>query len=276
MGGSFNPLSVILKENKLTGPNYIDWKRNLNLVLTAEGYKFVLTDVCPPKPDSHSSKEEVEAYQAWLKADEMARCYILASMSNVLQHQHESMVTAYDMMLNLKEMFGEQNHAGRQVAMKALLNTKMAEGTPVRDHVLKMIGHLNELEILGAEIDGESQVDIVLMSLPESFKSFHLNYSMNKEAIPWRNYLRNYRQQKESLARPRVYRLWRNVLLLLQRRVKKRERLLNKVQARSRNPRKVKKSQKANASLAVRKDTGKKIALRQRLVLKTDNPQLCL
>ena len=110
----------------------------------------------------------------------MARCYILASMSNVLQHQHESMATSYDMMLNLKEMFGEKNCAGRQVAMKALLNTKMAKGTPVRDHVLKMIGHLNELEILGVEIDGESQVDIVLMSLPESFKSFRLNYSMNK------------------------------------------------------------------------------------------------
>ena len=90
------------------------------------------------------------------------------------------MATAYDMMLNLKEMFGDQNRAGRQVAMKALLNMKMAEGTPVRDHVLKMIAHLNELEILGAEIDGESQVDIVLMSLPESFKNFCLNYSMSK------------------------------------------------------------------------------------------------
>ena len=86
----------------------------------------------------------------------MARCYILASMSNVLQHQHEHMATAYDMMMNLKEMFGEQSRAGRQVAMRALLNTKMAEGTPVRDHVLKMIYHLNELEVLGAEIDGES------------------------------------------------------------------------------------------------------------------------
>ena len=43
-----------------------------------------------------------------------------------------------------------------------------------------MISHLNELEILGAEIDGESQVDIVLMSLPESYKNFHLNYSMSK------------------------------------------------------------------------------------------------
>ena len=62
----------------------------------------------------------------------------------------------------------------------ALLNTNMAEGTPVRDHVLKMISHLNELEILGAEIDGESQVDIVLMPLPESLKAFHLNYSISK------------------------------------------------------------------------------------------------
>ena len=128
-GGSFNPLSVILKENMLTGPNYIDWKRNLNLVLTAQEYKFVLTDVCPPPPDSDSLKEEVDAYQLWRKADEMARCYILASMSNILQHQHENMATAYDMMMNLKEIFGEQNRAGRQVAMRALLNTKMAEGS---------------------------------------------------------------------------------------------------------------------------------------------------
>ena len=87
------------------------------------------------------------------------------------------MDTAYDMMMNLKEMFGEQNRAGRQVTMRALLNTKMAEGTPVRDHVLKMISHLNELEILGAEIDGESQVDIMLMSLPKSYKNFCLKYS---------------------------------------------------------------------------------------------------
>ena len=85
-------------------------------------------------------------------------------------------------MVNFKEIFVDQNCAGRQVAMKALLNTKMGEGTPVRDHVLKMISHLNELEILGAEIDGECQVDIVLMSLPESFKNFRLNYSMSKES----------------------------------------------------------------------------------------------
>ena len=90
------------------------------------------------------------------------------------------MATTYDMMMNFKEMFGEQNRAGRQVAMRALLNTKMAEGTPVRDHILNMISHLSELEILGAEIDGESKVDIVLLSLHESYKNFCLNYPMSK------------------------------------------------------------------------------------------------
>ena len=50
-------------------------------------------------------------------------------------------------------MFGDQNRAGMQVAMKTLLNTKMSEGISVRDHVLKMIAHLNELEILEVEIE---------------------------------------------------------------------------------------------------------------------------
>ena len=42
---AFNPLVVILKENKLDGTNYIDWKRNLDIVLIVEDYKFMLTDL---------------------------------------------------------------------------------------------------------------------------------------------------------------------------------------------------------------------------------------
>ena len=49
------------------------------------------------------------------------------------------------------------------------MNTKMAEGTPMRDHVLKMFNHINTLEILGGDIDVESQIDIILKSLPNSF-----------------------------------------------------------------------------------------------------------
>ena len=74
------------------------------------------------------------------------------------------MPTTYDMMLSLKEIFGDQNRAARLVAMKDLMNTTMVEGTPVRDHVLKMISLLNELEILGSNIDGKTQVDMFLQS----------------------------------------------------------------------------------------------------------------
>ena len=44
-----------------------------------------------------------------------------------------------------------------------------------------MISNLNTLEVLGANIDGESQVDMILQSLLKSFKEFKLNYNMNKK-----------------------------------------------------------------------------------------------
>ena len=57
----------------------------------------------------------------------------------------------------------------------------MAEGSSVREHCLTMISNLNTLEVLGADIDGESQVDMILQSLLESFKEFRLNYNTNKK-----------------------------------------------------------------------------------------------
>ncbi|EYU34225.1 hypothetical protein MIMGU_mgv1a019700mg, partial [Erythranthe guttata] len=158
----FNPLTTILNQNKLTGPNYVDWKLNLFIVHTAEDYLTALIDECPELPDETTppTEELTRGVEAWKKADKMARCYILGSMSSVLQTQNESFATSYEIMENLNEMFGDQNRAARQVATKALMNTHMAEGTPVRDHVLKMMGLLGEMTTLGAVIDSESQVDI--------------------------------------------------------------------------------------------------------------------
>ena len=44
-----------------------------------------------------------------------------------------------------------------------------------------MISYLNTLEVFGADIDGESPVDMILQSLPKSSKEFRLNYNMNKK-----------------------------------------------------------------------------------------------
>ena len=92
----------------------------------------------------------------------MAKCYILASILNALQHQMQDVELALDIMLSLKEIFGEQGHLARQETMRQIYNTKMAEGSSVREHCLTMISNLNTLEVLGADINGESQVDMIL------------------------------------------------------------------------------------------------------------------
>ena len=84
-------------------------------------------------------------------------------------NQHQDISTVYDMVISLKELFGDQSCAAKQVSMRELMNTNMAEGTPVRNHILNMMSHLNELEILGAEIDEKIQVDVILQYLAKSF-----------------------------------------------------------------------------------------------------------
>ena len=114
------------------------------------------------------------------------------------------MPTAYDMMMSLKEMFGDQNRAARLVAMRDLMNTTMVEGSSIRDHVLKMMSLLNELEILGAEIDEKTQVDIILQSLPDSFKQFCLNYNMNKFSYSMTELLKELQATKGLIKKPTV------------------------------------------------------------------------
>ncbi|XP_070014668.1 uncharacterized protein [Nicotiana sylvestris] len=82
------------------------------------------------------------------------------------------MESAYDILENLKEMFGDQNCAAKQTAMKALLNAKMVKGSSVRDHVLKTMSLLNELEVLGANIDKDTQVEMIPKTLPDSRSFF--------------------------------------------------------------------------------------------------------
>ena len=90
------------------------------------------------------------------------------------------MSTSSAMLLSLQEMFGVQSRSAKQMVMKQIMNTRMFEGTPVRDHMIKMIELFNELGHLSVDIDWETQNNIVLETLPPSFNHFKLNYSMNQ------------------------------------------------------------------------------------------------
>ncbi|GMN20309.1 hypothetical protein TIFTF001_048729 [Ficus carica] len=153
-----SPLSVILTQNKLTGENFNDWKRNLLIVLNFEKHSFVLTQPRPPTPAIDAPDRDFVALERWDNSNLSAMCYIRASMSNVLQKQHEEHQTARQIMDNLEEMFGEQTIQAKTDAIKGLMNCRQKVGTPIKEHMMKVMAYLSEAQTNGAEIDSATQL----------------------------------------------------------------------------------------------------------------------
>ncbi|XP_037451363.1 uncharacterized protein LOC119321951 [Triticum dicoccoides] len=61
---------------------------------------------------------------------------------------------------------------------KALLKCKMAEGSSVSQHLVKLVGYMWRLEALGSPIPAWLCTDLILLSLPSSFNGFITNYMM--------------------------------------------------------------------------------------------------
>ena len=54
----------------------------------------------------------------------------------------------------------------------------MEENSSVSEHILNMSGYNNHLIQLGVNLPDDSVIDIILQSLPPSYKSFVMNYNM--------------------------------------------------------------------------------------------------
>ncbi|RVW36992.1 Retrovirus-related Pol polyprotein from transposon TNT 1-94 [Vitis vinifera] len=174
-----NPIFSLLASQVLTGENFVKWKSNVNILLINENYHFVLKEDCPPVPPANASKAVSEEYNRWIIANNKTRCYLLAAMNEVLRTKHEGLETAREIMESLQQMFGRPSEQAHHEAVKAVMNSKMKNGSSVREHVLKMIHHFNEAEINGAKIDEKTQVGMILETLSPSFLQFKTNYIMN-------------------------------------------------------------------------------------------------
>ena len=125
----------ILSNEKLTGDNYVKQKSNMNAVLVCEDLKFVLAEECPPEPVRNASQAIRDTRQRQVSANEKARCYLLAGMSEVLAAKHEPMATVYEMLESLQGMFGQPSERQRHEAIASTMTARMKYGTSVREHV---------------------------------------------------------------------------------------------------------------------------------------------
>ena len=106
---SNNPIFSLLSNEKLSGDNFVKWNSNINIVLICENQKFVLTEECPLEPPSNASRNVRERYDSWIHSNNKARCYMLASMNDVLKKKHEDMETTYEIWESPQDMFGQQS-----------------------------------------------------------------------------------------------------------------------------------------------------------------------
>ena len=74
-------LRSILESNKLTEPNFLDWLKNLRIVLRSKKILSILDEAAPEVSPVNAPNEVYMAYNRYRDADEMATCLTLGSMS---------------------------------------------------------------------------------------------------------------------------------------------------------------------------------------------------
>ncbi|KAK8563085.1 hypothetical protein V6N12_011142 [Hibiscus sabdariffa] len=172
-------LRSLLEKEKLNGINFLDWFRNLRIVLKQERKEYVIEEAVPNDPGPNASRADKDKFKKHMDDMVDVGCLMLATMTPELQKQHENMV-AYEMIQNLKEIYEGQARQERYETSKALFQCKMSEGSSVGAHVIKMMGYIQTLEKLGFALNDELATDVILQSLPDSFNQFVLNFNMNE------------------------------------------------------------------------------------------------
>ncbi|KAK8667691.1 hypothetical protein V6N13_007839 [Hibiscus sabdariffa] len=140
-------LRSLLEKEKLNGIYFLDWFRNLRIVLKQERKEYVIEELVPDEPTANAPRADKEKFKKHMDDMLDVSCLMLATMSPELQKQHEDM--------NI-------------------------EGSPVGAHVIKMMGYIQTLDKLGFALKDELATDVILQSLPDSFKPFVLNFNMNE------------------------------------------------------------------------------------------------
>nr|GEW86626.1 zinc finger, CCHC-type [Tanacetum cinerariifolium] len=139
------------EKQKLTGPNFIDWYRQLRIVLSVEDKLNYLEHPIPAAPVP-------------------AQAEIQQNLENL---------GAYEMLQELKTLFAQQAEQELLQTMREFHSCKQEEGQSISSCVLKMKSYIDNLEHLGHPVTLGLGVSLILISLRKEFDGFVHNYNMH-------------------------------------------------------------------------------------------------
>ncbi|GJS55785.1 zinc finger, CCHC-type containing protein [Tanacetum coccineum] len=180
--GNNSVFRSFFEKQKLTGPNFIDWYRQLRLVLSTEDKEYYLEHPIPAAPVAQPGEQippqDLAAHAAWVKGQREVAVLMLLTMDLDIQ-RNLAHLGAYDMLQELKAMFSKQAEQELLQTVREFHTCKQEEGQSVSSHVLKMKGYIDNLERLGQPVGQNIAVSLILVSLNKDFNSFVHNYNMH-------------------------------------------------------------------------------------------------
>ncbi|KAL0463037.1 UNVERIFIED_CONTAM: Retrovirus-related Pol polyprotein from transposon RE2 [Sesamum latifolium] len=98
-------------------------------------------------------------------------------MTNEIQKQYDRLEDVFSIMLRMKDVYVVSD---RHIRYDAFFGTKMAEGSFVHSHGVKMLSLVEKLDDLEVGLNNDIYIDVILQSLPPSYDPFIVNYNMNR------------------------------------------------------------------------------------------------
>nr|GFA05637.1 hypothetical protein [Tanacetum cinerariifolium] len=146
------------EKQKLTEPNFINWYRQLRIMLSIEDKLNYLEKPIPPVPvatvGQQVAPEILTAHTAWVKRSKEIDGLMLMTMEPEIQRNLES--------LHAHEMLKEQE-----------------ERQSVSSYILKIKGYIDNLERLGHPVRLSLGVSLILIDLRKEYDDFVQNYNMH-------------------------------------------------------------------------------------------------
>ncbi|GJR87485.1 hypothetical protein Tco_0211496 [Tanacetum coccineum] len=147
------------EKQKLTGPNFIDWYRQLRIVLSIKDKLNYLEQPLPPVPvalkGQQVAPEIIAAHTAWIKGSKEIAGLMLMTIEPEIQQNLENL-HANDMLKELKTLFAQQAEQSRSFFR-------------LRD--LFTIASMRKGNLLA--------LSLILIGLRKEFDSFVQNYNMH-------------------------------------------------------------------------------------------------
>ncbi|GJT38305.1 hypothetical protein Tco_0938170 [Tanacetum coccineum] len=159
--GNNSVFRSFFEKQKLTGPNFIDWYRQLRLVLSTEDKENYLEHPIPEAPVAPPGQQVPHAAAA----------------------AHAAWVKGQKEVVELKALYSKQAEQELLQTVREFHTCKQEEGQSVSSHVLKMKGYIDNLERLGQLVGQNLAVSLILVSLNKDFDNFVQNFNMMGKTV---------------------------------------------------------------------------------------------